>query len=35
MPNATIPEAKQWRIVVNGEAQRRGIQINDAMRAKE
>lgn len=30
-----IPEAKQWRVVVNGNAQRWGIPINDAVRAKD
>lgn len=30
-----IPEAKQWRIVVNREAQRWGVPINDAVRAKD
>jgi DUF2911 family protein len=30
-----IPEAKQWRIVVNASAQRWGIPINDAVRAKD
>lgn len=30
-----IPEAKQWRIVVNREAQRWGIPINDAVRAMD
>ena len=30
-----IPEAKEWRVVVNGNAQRWGIPINDAVRAKD
>jgi hypothetical protein len=30
-----IPEAKEWRIVVNGNAQRWGIPIDDAVRAKD
>jgi hypothetical protein len=30
-----IPEPKQWRIIVNGDAQRWGIPINDAVRAKD
>jgi len=30
-----IPEAKEWRVVVNGDAQRWGIPINDAVRAKD
>lgn len=31
----TIPEAKQWRIVVNRDARRWGVPINDAVRAKD
>jgi len=31
----TIPEKTQWRIVVNGEARRWGIPINDTVRAKD
>ncbi|HKW49431.1 MAG TPA: DUF2911 domain-containing protein [Gemmatimonadaceae bacterium] len=30
-----IPEAKGWRVVVNGNAQRWGIPINDAVRTKD
>jgi len=30
-----IPEAKQWRIVVNGDAQRWGVPINDTVRTKD
>ena len=30
-----IPEAKQWRFVVNGDAQRWGVPINDEVRAKD
>jgi DUF2911 family protein len=30
-----IPEAKQWRIVVNREPQRWGIPINDAVRTRD
>ena len=30
-----IPEAKQWRVVVNSDAQRWGIPINEAVRAKD
>jgi hypothetical protein len=30
-----IPEVKEWRVVVNGNAQRWGIPINDAVRAKD
>jgi hypothetical protein len=30
-----IPEAKQWRVVVNADAQRWGIPVNDAVRAKD
>ena len=30
-----IPEAKQWRIVVNRDARRWGTPINDAVRAKD
>lgn len=30
-----IPEAKEWRIAVNRDAQRWGIPINDAVRAKD
>lgn len=30
-----IPEAKQWRIVVNGNAQRWGVPIDDEVRTKD
>ncbi|HKW09709.1 MAG TPA: DUF2911 domain-containing protein [Gemmatimonadaceae bacterium] len=30
-----IPEAKQWRIVVNRDAQRWGVPINDTIRTKD
>ncbi len=30
-----IPGAKEWRVVVNGDAQRWGIPISDAVRAKD
>jgi len=30
-----IPEAAQWRVVVNREAQRWGVPINEAVRAKD
>ena len=30
-----IPEAKEWRVVVNANAQRWGIPINDPVRAKD
>ena len=30
-----IPEAKQWRVAVNGEAQRWGTPVDDTVRAKD
>ena len=30
-----VPEAKQWRVVVNGEAQRWGTPVDDTVRAKD
>ena|SRR5690242_14075668 len=30
-----VPDSTQWRVVVNGQAQRWGIPINDAVKAKD